>query len=189
VQKNRIYLARHTRVRKRKERKRERASPKARQSVPSFRSASRTPAWRARAAHRTERERRTRAQDEERSAREHPTSTLVATHRGIRIRGRSASTVSLTSPHLTSPHFSACCCFAFYTGVEIWSLDSPMHYPAFSSRTRSIVLLQKRIYIIKIFPLSISSVFYLIFHSMSKFYRDYITIILFYLQVLNQHIY
>lgn len=62
--------------------------------------------------------------------------------------GEEVLLLCLTSPHLTSPHFSACCCFAFYTGVEIWSLDSPMHYPAFSSRTRSIVLLQKRIYII-----------------------------------------
>jgi len=66
------------------------ASPKPRQSGTLFRSASRTPAWRARAAGRRKRRRK----DEERFAGEHPTSTLVATHRGIRIRGRSSSTAS-----------------------------------------------------------------------------------------------
>lgn len=35
---------------------------------------------------------RTRTQDEERFTGEHPTSALVATHRGIHIRGRSSST-------------------------------------------------------------------------------------------------
>lgn len=35
--------------------------------------------------------------------------------------------------------FSARCCFAFYTGVEIWSLDAPMHQrsgPPLTGRTR-----------------------------------------------------
>lgn len=88
---------------------------------------------------RTERGRgggRTRTQDEERFTGEHPTSTLVATHRGIHIRGRRLR-------HHTSPpraRFSARCCFAFYTGVEIWSLDSPMHHrsgPPLTGRTAS----------------------------------------------------
>lgn len=43
-----------------------------------------------------------------------------------------------TSPR--SARFSARCCFAFYTGVEIWSLDSPMHHrsgPPLTVRTAS----------------------------------------------------
>lgn len=71
-----------------------------------------------------------RAQDEERdppeSIRPPPWSPRIVEF----VRGRSASTSSCLASSrlvLTSALTRCCCCFAFYTGVEIWSLDSPVH--------------------------------------------------------------
>lgn len=112
------------------------ASPEPRQSIPLFRSASRTPAWRARAAGRSieeaeeGRERRTR-RDSPESTRPPPWSPRIVEFAFGELFYR-------TSPHRA--RFSARCCFAFYTGVEIWSLDSPMHHhsgPPLTGRTAS----------------------------------------------------
>lgn len=91
---------------------------------------------------RTERGRdggRTRAQDEERFTGEHPTSALVATHRGIRIRGRSSSL-----PHLTSPRSLQrsllFCILHWRWDLVVRFADAPPFRPS-SHRTRSIVLL------------------------------------------------
>ncbi|XP_011876193.1 PREDICTED: uncharacterized protein LOC105566639 [Vollenhovia emeryi] len=122
------------------------ASPEPRQSVSPFRSASRTPAWRARAAGRSVEE----AEEGRASAgRGEIRRRAPDLHLGRHASWNSHSGKKLfsTTPRLTGARFSARCCFAFYTGVEIWSLDSPMHHrsgPPLTERTGVVLLLQER---------------------------------------------
>lgn len=112
------YISRDRRPRRRSESRAEIVR------IPPYRSASRTPAWRARTAGRRKRRRKDASAGRGEIHRRAPDLRL----------GRHASWNSHSGKKLfyhTSPRrarFSARRCFAFYTGVEIWSLDSPMHH-------------------------------------------------------------
>lgn len=183
VQKNWVSRETPKGVRPKEERKRKRERVERRDSpYPPFVLLHALPREAARAAHRTERERRTRAQDEERSAREHPTSTLVATHRGIRIRGRSASFTAshLTSPHLASLQRSLLCILHWHRDLVVRFADAPPFLPFL----RSIVFLQERMYVISNshvpyrYPLH-----FIAFFNAFKFYHRAIISMLFSIQI------
>lgn len=138
MQKNRIYLARHRHDQE------EGARPELRQSVPPFRSASRTPAWRARAAGRSMeeaeegRERRTR-KDSPESTRPPPWSPRIVEF----AFGKEA-----LLPHLALPRSLQrsllFCILHWRWDLVVRFADAPPFRP-FSHRTHGIVLfLQER---------------------------------------------